>query len=157
MVFDDPTEAIHSELIFESVARYFEIFERHDTGGGIAYELLTHNSKLQNVPADELDFHIGRILTLDKEYTDLKQVPPLFSYFLARPKKSVLPNKPMLERYQKMEDLREEKARRRHGVYSNGQYLTMIAHYLGGRMVKGGKKLIEFSVRLKNLFKRLLA
>jgi ubiquinone/menaquinone biosynthesis C-methylase UbiE len=154
MVFDDPTEAIHSELIIESVARYFEIFERHDTGGGIAYELLTHNPKLQNVPADELDFHIDRILTQDKEYTNLKQVPPLFSYFLARPKKSVLPDKPMLEYYQEMEDLREEKARRRHGVYSNSQYLMMIAHYLWGRLVKGGKNLIDFGMRLKNHLSR---
>ncbi len=136
------------------MSRYFEIFERHDTGGGIAYELLTHNPKLRNVPADELDFYIGRILTLDKECTKLKQVPPLFSYFLAKPKKSVLLGRPMLEYYQEMEDLREEKARRRRGVHSNSQYLTMMAHYLWGRLVKGGKNLTAFGARLKNLFMR---
>ena len=46
MLHVDPTEAIHSELILAMVARYFDIFERHDTGGGIAYELLTHNPPL---------------------------------------------------------------------------------------------------------------
>lgn len=143
MVFDDPTEAIHSELIIESVSRYFEIFERHDTGGGIAYELLTHNSKLKNVPADELDFHIGKILTLDKEYTHLKQVPPLFSYFIAKPQKSALSDGPKLEYYQKAEDFREEKARKRHGVYSDGQYFILMMHYLWGRLVKIGKNLVR--------------
>jgi ubiquinone/menaquinone biosynthesis C-methylase UbiE len=143
MVFEDPTEAIHSELIIESVSRYFEIFERHDTGGGIAYELLTHNPKLKDVPADELDFYLDKILTLDKEYTDLKRVPPLFSYFLAKPKKNILSDAINLGNYQKIEDLREEKASRRHGVYSKGQYFILMAHHLWGRLVKGGKKLIR--------------
>ena len=150
MVYSDPTEAIHSELIIESLSRYFEIFERHDTGGGIAYELLTHNPKLENVPADELDFHINRILMLDNEYTNLKRVPPLFSYFLAKPRKSVLLDERKLEQYQKEENLREEKARKRHGVYSISQYFFMIAHYLWGRLVRSGK---NFWSALKNLLR----
>ncbi len=141
MVLDDPTEAIHSELIIESVSRYFDIVERHDTGGGIAYELLTHNPKLKDVPADELDVHIEKILALDKEYTGLKRVPPLFSYFIAKPRKSVLSGKTKLEYYQKEEDLREEKARKRHGVYSNSQYFVLIVYYLWGKFVQGVKKL----------------
>jgi SAM-dependent methyltransferase len=134
MMYDDPTEAIHSELIVDSVARYFEIFERHDTGGGIAYELLTNNPKLKNVPAEELDTHIRKILELDKEYTNLKRVPPLFSYFLAKPRKSVLSNKTNLNDYQTVEDLREEKARKRHGVYSNRQYLMLVAHFIWSKL-----------------------
>ena len=130
MVFDDPTEAIHSELIIESVSRYFEILERHDTGGGIAYELLTHNPKLKNVPAEELDFYIDEILKYDKEYSSSKQVPPLFSYFIAKPNKSVLSDAARLAYYQKIEDLREEKARKRRGVYSNSQYFVLMANYL---------------------------
>jgi len=149
MLLDDPTEAIHSELIIESVSRYFEIFERHDTGGGIAYELLTHNPKLKNVSADELDTYIGKILALDKEYTKQNRVPPLFSYFLAKPKKTVLSDKTKLEYYQKVENFREEKARKRYGVYSNGQYLLMIVHSLWRRLIKGGKNLVK--VRLKKL------
>jgi ubiquinone/menaquinone biosynthesis C-methylase UbiE len=134
MIHEDPTEAIHSELIVDSVARYFEIAERHDTGGGIAYELLTNNPKLKLIPVDELNVHIRRILKLDKEYTKLKRVPPLFSYFLAKPRKSILSEKTKLAYYQTVEDLREEKARKRHGVYSTSQYIMLIVHSLLSRL-----------------------
>lgn len=140
-VFDDPTEAIHSELIIESVSRYFEIVERHDTGGGIAYELLTHNPRLQGVPADERDAQIDRILALDRRYTELGRVPPLFSYFLARPRKAALLDRAMVEHHQRAEDLREEKARRWGGVYSGPQYLAMLAHSCLVPLVRGGRKL----------------
>jgi SAM-dependent methyltransferase len=141
MIYQDPTEAIHSELIIESVARYFEMFERHDTGGGIAYELLTNNPKLKNVPADELDVHIKKILIADKKYTSLKRVPPLFSYFLAKPRKSLLSDKMRLEYFQRAEDLREKRARKRHGLYSNRQYLMLIAHSLWHKLLRVRKKL----------------
>ena len=150
MLFSDPTEAIHSELIIESVSSYFDIFERHDTGGGIAYDLLTHNPKLNNVPADELDIHIQRILALDKKYTQQNRVPPLFSYFLAKPKKLVLLDKKKLNDYQTIEHLREEKARKRHGVYSNGQYLVMMLHQLWYKHIKGTKS------RVRGRLKRIL-
>lgn len=152
MIMDDPTEAIHSELIIESVSRFFEIFERHDTGGGIAYEILTHNPKLKNVSADELDLHIGRILALDQEYTDLNRVPPMFSYFLAKPKKNVLSDKTKLEHYQKVENLREETARKRHGVYSSGQYFVMMVHFIWRRLILSGKNRVK--VYLKKLLTR---
>ena len=150
MMHSDPTEAIHSELIIESVSRYFEIFERHDTGGGIAYELLTHNPKLKNVPADELDIHINRILAFDKEYTQQHQVPPLFSYFLAGPKKSVLLDETKLNYYQTKENLREEKAHKRHGVYSNRQYFLMLLQYVWYKYLKGAKH------RARALLKKIL-
>jgi ubiquinone/menaquinone biosynthesis C-methylase UbiE len=139
MMFADPTEAIHSELIIESVSRYFEIFERHDTGGGIAYDLLTNNPKLNNISTNELDIHITRILALDKEYTQQTRVPPLFSYFLAKPKKSVLLDDKKLNEYQNIENLREDKARKRHGVYSDGQYVVMMLHHLWYERLKGAK------------------
>jgi SAM-dependent methyltransferase len=150
MLFADPTEAIHSELIFESVSRYFEIFERHDTGGGIAYELLTHNSKLKNVPVETLNLYISKILAIDKEYTRRKQVPPLFSYFIARPKKRVILDQRMVEYNQEREDLREEKARKHHGVYSTNQYFMLMAHSLWKRLVKEGRTIISLGTRLKN-------
>ena len=143
MMLADPTEAIHSELIIESVSRYFEIFERHDTGGGIAYELLTHNPKLSNISTNELDIHITRILAFDKEYTQQHRVPPLFSYFLARPKKSVLLDDLKLNDYQNIENLREEKARKRHGVYSDSQYFVMMVHHLWYERLKGAKHRVK--------------
>jgi len=81
-------------------------------------------------------------------------VPPLFSYFLAKPKKSVLSDKTKLEYYQKVEDLREEKASKRHGAYSNGQYFMMIVHFLWMRFIKGGMNLIKVLLLLKKLLTR---
>jgi hypothetical protein len=90
MLCSDPIEAVHSELIIESVSRYFEIFERHDTGGGIAYDILTHNDKVKSVPVVTLDTYINKILTMDKYDTESKKVPVLFTYFLSSPRKDVL-------------------------------------------------------------------
>ena len=126
----DPTEAIHSELILETVKRYFDIFERHDTGGGIAYEVLTHNQNLQGIPSKELDPYIDWLLDMDRKYTEEKRVPPLFSYFIARPKKEVLENEELMETYQVSEMVRERKAHTRRGTYSNRDYLIMLNNSL---------------------------
>jgi len=126
MLQADPTEAIHSELILETVNRYFDIFERHDTGGGIAYEILTHNPKLLKIPPEEIDPFIDWVLSMDKKFTEENKVPPLFSYFIARPKKEVLENIELLEKYQAIEELRESKAYTLHGTYSYRDYLKVI-------------------------------
>jgi SAM-dependent methyltransferase len=65
----DPTKAIHSELILATVARHFDIFERHDTGGGIAYELLTHNPSLHALGPEAADPYVREVLTSDRHYT----------------------------------------------------------------------------------------
>lgn len=44
MLVTDPTEAIHANLINRTIGRYFVILDKRDVGGGIAYELFTHNS-----------------------------------------------------------------------------------------------------------------
>jgi len=128
MLYYDPTEAIHSDLIIETVARYFDIFERHDTGGGIAYEILTHNSKLKSLAPDELNPWIDKLLDWDREYTDARRVPSLFSYFLARPKKDTLRDLPMAQHFQGLENRREEWASRHRGMYSYNWYLRMLVH-----------------------------
>lgn len=47
MMASDPTEAIHSELVLETTARYFRFDHVRRLGGPIAYLLLTHNHALQ--------------------------------------------------------------------------------------------------------------
>jgi hypothetical protein len=79
----------------------------------------------------------------DKYLTKRKQVPPLFSYFIAKPKKSILANKPLLKHYQEIEDIREEKSHRRYGVYSDSQYFVLMAHHLWGRLIKGCRNLSQ--------------
>ena len=130
MLHADPTEAIHSELILTTLGRYFEIFERHDTGGGVAYELLTHNPALHALGPEAADSYIREILAWDRHYTARRQVPPLFSYFLARPRKEVLLESSRLRTFQDQEDRREALARARGGVYSLANRLTMLRHRL---------------------------
>lgn len=104
MLVSDPTEAIHSDLIFETLSRYFDIFERHDTGGGIAYEILTHNPRIQSLPPETQNQYVNRVLSLDRKYTTQKKVPTFFSYFIAKPIKETLVNKSKVERFQEAEN-----------------------------------------------------
>lgn len=134
MLHADPTEAIHSDLILSTLARYFDVFERHDTGGGIAYELLTHNPSLHGLAPEAADPYIREVLDWDRYYTARGQVPPLFSYFLARPRKDVLGDAARLRAFQDEEDRREARARARHGVYSIGHRLLLLRHRLGLRL-----------------------
>lgn len=144
MLYSDPTEAIHSDLIFESVARYFDILERHDTGGGIAYEILTHNSKLKDISADELNPYIDKILLEDRKYTRANSVPQMFSYFIARPNKRSLADAAALRRLQDSEDEREAWSRAHHGTYSTRQYLSaVLVHNILVR-------LYHFSLKMRN-------
>jgi len=136
MLSTDPTEAIHSELILATVARYFDIFERHDTGGGIAYELLTDNPSLHALGPEAADPYVRELLAWDRHYTVRGQVPPLFSYFLARPRKDVLRDTARLCSFQDEEDRREARAQSRGGVYSFADVLTMLRHRLGRRLLR---------------------
>ena len=128
MLITDPTEAIHSDLIISTITRYFDIAERHDTGGGIAYEILTHNSNLNKVPLDILSPQLDKVLQLDKKYTAEKKVPPLFSYFVATARKRALHDRDMLQRFQRQEDLRELRADKKGGVYSIRDYIKLLTH-----------------------------
>lgn len=143
MLYSDPTEAIHSDLIFPTLSRYFEVIERHDTGGGIAYEILTHNTKLSSIPPEQLNPYIDQILAFDKKYTEEKKVPPLFSYFIARPRKETLADRNKNRSCQAIEDRREERARRRGLVYSNRDYLALLLHSIYALLlrIKAARKL----------------
>jgi len=83
---------------------------------------------LNSVPDIELDMYIEKILLLDKTYTESKKVPPLFSYFLAKPQKGLLEAKRKLLMFQVEEDQREGKAKSRKWVYSNWDYAKMSFH-----------------------------
>ncbi len=126
MLATDPTEAIHSELIVESMERYFNMLERHDTGGGIAYLLLTHNLKVKKLPPQKANKYVEKVLKYDQKHTKLKLVPPLFSYFIAQPNKEVLKDTKRIKKFQKTEDEREKLASKRRGVYSFIDYLKFL-------------------------------
>ena len=127
MLHDDPTEAIHSDLVLEALARYFTIVERHDAGGGIAYEVITHNPKFFGPVAEaEMLPHIERLLEMDAELTAAGTVPSLFSYYIARPEKARLEDGALAE-HQAAEDAREAWAARHGGVYSPAEHWRLQA------------------------------
>jgi ubiquinone/menaquinone biosynthesis C-methylase UbiE len=131
MLLTDPTEAIHSEKIISCLSRYFNIIERHDTGGGIAYPIITHNSNLIKKPTNRLNTYVKRILRFDNKLTKNNTVPPLFSYFIATPNKNILNNKPLIKRCQADENRRETVSLIFNNTYSFRDYLktlTIIPH-----------------------------
>ena len=133
MLHEDPTEAIHSDLALEALERRFELVERRDIGGGIAYEILTHNQRAHVLPAEEVNPHLDGLLALDHEYTSSGRVPTLFSYFIARPKKASLSD-PSLAIHQSAEDRREAFAARRRGTYRWRDFVRVAAHSYGVRL-----------------------
>jgi hypothetical protein len=134
ILHNDPTEAIHSDLILPVMGRYFDIVERHDTGGGIAYELLTHNPAVHTLGPERTDPHIRQLLAWDRRDTARGLVPPLFSYFLARPRPAALWDAARLRAFQNEEDRREARARAHGGVYSMRHRLVMTRHALHCRL-----------------------
>jgi SAM-dependent methyltransferase len=136
MLHDDPTEAIHADIVLEALARFFTIEERHDVGGGIAYEVITHNPKFFGGVAEaELTPNLDRLLAADAGMTDRGTVPPLFSYYIARPNKAALEDAG-LDMHQAAEDSREAWAAGHAGVYSWPQYVEVLLNHAGWGMVR---------------------
>lgn len=127
MLATDPTEAIHSDLIVGSVSRFFKIIEKHDTGGGVAYELLTHNPNLnkKTLLLQNSKKHINRLLRLDEIFTKLKIVPVYFSYFIAS-KKTQRNSKTAY--FQKVENIREKYSLKLENTYTFFNFLVIFRH-----------------------------
>jgi ubiquinone/menaquinone biosynthesis C-methylase UbiE len=149
MLVMDPTEAIHSELIVKTVKRYFDIIEKHDTGGGIAYLLLTHNQKVSRLPVKKVNKYIDKILRHDERYSRFSLVPQLFSYFIARPDKAAIRDTKKVKTYQDKENARERLAAQRRGVYSFVDYLKLVKNC---RTLKEGMYLLSRYPYLVNPF-----
>ena len=129
MLKQDPTEAIHSDLIIKTVCRYFDIIERHNAGGGIAYTIFTHNPKLVDeklLDLPEVKSCIERVLRLDHILSKLKIVPDYFSYFIARPKKNLAIISKKDRYFQTVENLREEYSLKLENTYTVKDYFILI-------------------------------
>jgi SAM-dependent methyltransferase len=125
MVAMDPTEAIHSHLELPVLDRYFSTLERHDLGGGLAYEVLSHNEKLDAAPVEELAPEVERLLQLDRATTASGRIPTLFSYYVLRADKSRLAS-PDLDRFRRDEVRREALAARFMSAYSVQGFLRLL-------------------------------
>lgn len=135
MLVTDPTEAIHSDLVLEALGRYFKLEERHDLGGGIAYQLITHNERFFD-PAREAEIadHLDRLLKTDRELTTGGRVASLFAYYVARPDKARADD-PRAGAWQAKEDRREAWAAAHLGTYRWRDYADLLAQRVVWRLV----------------------
>ena len=108
----DPTEAVHSELIVETLQRYFRVEDFVPLGGALAYPLLTHNSQLfaTDVNPQEREQWGQFVLDRDAEYLASNPESSLFAYCAAQPDKKVLSDHAKLTEWERVEDAREQRA-----------------------------------------------
>ena len=91
MLHDDPTEAIHSEFIVETLQRYFHIERFVPLGGALGYSLLTFNEGLFGfTDKREQTAWVEHVLRVDEAFLDEHPDSTLFVYLVARPNKEAL-------------------------------------------------------------------
>jgi SAM-dependent methyltransferase len=159
MMAADPTEAVHSDLEMLTLARYFRTVERHDVGGGLAYELLTHNQKLAAIAPRQLASDLASLLALDRSLTESGKLPTLFSYYVLSPDKRSLQD-PGVDRHRKEETRREALAGRLLGAYTWSGFLQLLVYRVYDRLrqepaARGPRGGLSRAVRRR--FTRILA
>jgi SAM-dependent methyltransferase len=118
MIYGDPTEAVHSELIVSTMRRYFDTVYYRGVGGALAYPLLTFNEPMLSRDPEQIVDLVGTILEADAEYTDRDpESNTLFAYLIAQPNKAALTNTAQLTEWAREEDEREAAAARNDGAY----------------------------------------
>jgi SAM-dependent methyltransferase len=120
MLADDPTEAVHSELIVEHLDRYFDREHFAELGGALAYPILTHNERLFEQMADhpsEAEIAVERVLEADLSYVLEHPGSSLFTYGVFSPRKHVLADVDQLSAWTRSEDAREAAAQGDAGKY----------------------------------------
>ena len=124
MLHDDPTEAIHSELIVETLLRYFEVEQFTPLGGAVAYPLLTHNQRLFAIDdLAERTRWAEMILAADDAFLRDHPDSSLFAYVAARPNKAALSSSAQLARW-----TNEEIERERTAEQNGGEYYPRLAY-----------------------------
>jgi SAM-dependent methyltransferase len=129
MIFTDPTEAVHGELVREVIDRYFEPRHERALGGAVAYQLLTFNEAMFDCDEAERDRWVSHVVRRDEELTAAGAVPTLFSYVLAQPRPGPL-DPQALAAWSAEEDARERAAASNGGVYYPLSYLQRVTQQL---------------------------
>ncbi len=134
MVEGDPTEAIHSELILPTMARYFDLDHRRDLGGGVGYLLLTHNDAIHALAPQDADPHVATVMAADAALLAADPSTSLFAYVIARPHPGALDDTEQLATWTAEEDARERSAAANGGIYYPRTAMAALAEPLGGLM-----------------------
>ena len=117
VIVDDPTEAVHSELILETFQRYFTMDDRADVGGALAYPLLFGHQRLLLMPHDQRRRFLARIIEADELWLKGHPDGTLFAYFAGHPRKDVLRQHTLREAWLAEEEVREQAAAENGGEY----------------------------------------
>ena len=117
MLATDPTEGIHSELIIEVMARYFDSHAFQAIGGALAYDLLNFNDAVHQASPEERAQVLETILAADEAFADSSSGRPMFAFFYGTPRKPVLDDVAQLAEWAAEEDEREARAARADGEY----------------------------------------
>ena len=86
----EPSEAIHSDLILDSISKHFDIVYQKNLNGGIAYQILHNNiEQFEDFSSNnESKKWLEYLLHNDRELSDNGSVPVLFWYGVTTPKLS---------------------------------------------------------------------
>jgi SAM-dependent methyltransferase len=117
MLVTDPSEAIHSELFLETFARYFTVVDYRPIGGALAYPLLTFNDALSALEPERREAVVATVLDADRRFLFEHPGLTLFAYWCGTVRRGVLRDGPLLDRWRREEDAREEAAVRSGGTY----------------------------------------
>jgi SAM-dependent methyltransferase len=129
MIVGDPTEAVHASEIVRAVGQYFTILERHDTGGGLAYQMLWNNIAEFEDPSDtEAADVLAELLDQDGRETDSGAIPPLFTFMIAGHRPDA--GRSLIARFDRRvrEPAREALARRMRNLYL-GQLVRFVGRH----------------------------
>lgn len=127
MLDQDPTEAVHSELVMATIERYFEITTLARLGGAIGYLLLTHNEAIHSAPLEEVEPWLTYIMDADGAFTDANPDHTLFAYVIAR-RRITGHNSDDLERWRLEEESRESEAMANGGEYGPRTWLAELTY-----------------------------
>ena len=126
----DPTEGIHSELIVEVMARYFDSHTFQAIGGALAYDILNFNDTVHQASPEERAQVLETILAADEAFADSPSGRPMFAFFYGTPRKPVLDDEAQLAEWAAEEDEREARAAAANGEYSERTLLQELTNDL---------------------------
>ena len=136
MLAQDPTEAIHSELIVPTMRRYFDLPVEHYLGGSVAYDILSFNPPFHGDNPDAGDL-VAEVLEADRRFRAIDPAAhSLFAYVVATPRAGALDDADQLAAWTAQETARESAARLDGGRYYPATVIASLydrIHELEGR------------------------
>jgi SAM-dependent methyltransferase len=82
----DPSEAVHSDILIQSITRFFDILYEREINGGIAYPILWNNIDEFKKMDNNAQKIVELLINEDKKITQNKKIPSLFWYSVVTPK-----------------------------------------------------------------------